>query len=76
MSLYFFVVPVLPDETFTIEEAAVFLRKSVPTLRDWIRGDPTLPFSKKGKEYIFLRSDLEAWLRADYSANAKRVLRG
>jgi excisionase family DNA binding protein len=60
--------------TLTLDQAAEFLNWKPRTLLRKIKEDPTLPVRKAGKEYRFLQSDIEEWLRAGYSDAAKEML--
>jgi excisionase family DNA binding protein len=60
--------------SLTLEQAAEFLNWKPRTLLRKIKDDPTLPVCKKGKEYRFIQSDIEEWIRAGYSGEAKKLL--
>lgn len=53
----------IQDQILTVEEAAAFLRLSVPTVRSKTsRGE--LPFMKKGNRLYFSQSELTAYLKS------------
>lgn len=57
------------NENFiSIEDAAAFLNIKPVTLRKWIR-DNNVPAHKIGKQWKFLRSELEEWVRSGKSAS-------
>lgn len=58
--------------TLDLEEAALFLRMHPVTLRNKARSG-AIPGAKPGKQWVFLRVDLEAYLR---SISPARVLQG
>ena len=67
------VITAFPDLlTLDLEEAARFLRMHPVTLRNKARSG-AVPGSKPGKHWVFLRIDLEAYLR---SISPARVLQG
>jgi hypothetical protein len=62
--------------SLTLKQAAEWYGCDPTTWRRMVKRDPTLPRSKKGKEYRFILSDLENWLRADYPEAARKLLQG
>lgn len=62
--------------TLNLQQAALFLGyEDKGSLRRAMRADPTIPGRKVGTGWRFIQGDLEAWLRAGYSAEAKAALR-
>jgi excisionase family DNA binding protein len=55
--------PVASDENFTVEEAAQFLRLSVPTIHR-LKAANKIPFKKVGARVIYRKSELIEWLKA------------
>ena len=53
-------------ETMTVEEAATFLKMHKHTLSELARVRQ-IPWAKPGKRYVFIKEDLVAWLRAQYT---------
>jgi hypothetical protein len=61
---------------FDLHEAAAFLRCHPTILLKMIKEDPTLPCAKLVEDYRFIEADLEGWLRARYTAEARALLNG
>lgn len=53
----------MPRGVMTAEQAAEYLQTSVYTVKRRAR-DGTIPAAKIGREWRFLRSELDAWLSA------------
>ena len=53
----------ITDGYVSIEDAAVFLGISIPTLRQWLKKD-ILPAHKIGKLWKFKISELDAWVKS------------
>jgi len=51
-----------PDEVLTIQQAAGFLKLSVPTLYGLVSRSQ-LPVSKRGKRLYFSKAELTAWIK-------------
>lgn len=63
-------------ETMNVQEAAAFLRLHPETVKKNAR-EGLLPAAKVGRKWLFLRADLEKWLRAggvEYEAAVDRGL--
>ena len=54
------------DGYVSIEDAAVFLGVSIPTLRQWLKKE-LLPAHKIGKLWKFKISELDAWVKSGKS---------
>lgn len=55
------------NELLTVDEAAAMLRTSPATLRYWRQVGTTGPKSAKvGRRVMYRRSDVEAWLKAQF----------
>lgn len=52
------------SEVFTTSEAAAFLRICEKTLRSLLASSNPPPRFRVGRQWRFLRSDLEAWARS------------
>lgn len=52
----------MPSDVLTTREAAEYLRLGVETVKRKAKAGE-LPAAKTGREWRFLRDDLEAWLR-------------
>ena len=59
------------DELLTAEEACGYLKISPRTLYRYIQ-DRRMPAFKLGKEWRFVRSDLEQWIRRRVTVRGKR----
>lgn len=59
----------LPSDTLDLLEAAHYLRMHPVTLRNKMRAG-AVPGAKVGKRWVFLRIDLERYIRSKYSARA------
>lgn len=57
------------SETLDVREAALFLRMHPVTLRNKLRAGE-IPGAKPGKRWVFLRIDLERYIRSKYSPRA------
>lgn len=55
---------VFENPVLTLREAADFIRTSNKTLYKLVR-EKEIPFRKVRREYRFLRSELEAWLKGE-----------
>lgn len=55
-------VPKVKDELLTAEETCRYLKIAQRTLYRYIQ-DRSMPAFKLGKEWRFVRSDLEQWIR-------------
>ncbi|MGN1165921.1 MAG: helix-turn-helix domain-containing protein [Lachnospiraceae bacterium] len=51
-----------------IEEAAEHLGVKPVTIRDWIKKNKGIPARKIGKQWKFLRSELDEWVKSGGSA--------
>lgn len=51
-----------------IEEAAEHLGVKPVTIRDWIKKNKGIPARKIGKQWKFLRSELNEWVKSGESA--------
>lgn len=65
----------MANETMTPAEAAEYLRLGVETVKRKARAGE-LPACKTGRKWLFLRSELEAWLRAGGAGYEAAVDRG
>lgn len=52
----------LKPHLLTVQQAAVFLKLSVPTLYGFTH-NATIPFCKKGKRLYFSKEDLSSWVK-------------
>jgi excisionase family DNA binding protein len=65
----------MANETMTPAEAAEYLRLGVETVKRKARAGE-LPASKTGRKWLFLRSELDAWLKAGGTRHEAIVDRG
>ena len=57
------------DNYISIDEAAEYLGIKTVTLRNWIKGETSIPAHKIGKLWKFKRSELDAWVQSGKSAS-------
>ena len=62
-------------ETLDLQQAATFLCMSPASLREKAKSG-RIPGAKPGKRWVFLRKDLEAYLRSLYSGTGQAPLSG
>ncbi len=62
--------PQLKDELLTVAETCRYLKVTPRTLYRYIK-DGDLPAFKLGKEWRFVRSELEQWIRQRASASRR-----
>ena len=63
------------EHTLTLKEAANFLHMAPATLREKAASG-TIPAAKPGKRWVFLESELVAFLKAGYPNSGKASLSG
>lgn len=55
-------VPITVDQNFTVDEAAQFLRLSVPTLHR-LKAAGKIPYKKVGARTVYVKTELVKWLK-------------
>ena len=60
------------DELLTIQQAAAFLKLSVPTLYGFTH-NATIPFCKKGKRLYFSKADLSNWIKTGRNKTKEEI---
>ncbi|WP_158279514.1 helix-turn-helix domain-containing protein [Arcicella aurantiaca] len=61
-----------PHEYLSIEEASIFLKRSISTLYSDCHNN-SIPFYKRGKFNYFLKSELDEWLASGRKKTAKEI---
>jgi len=56
------------EKWINVEEAAEYLGVKPGTVRSWLRKDTGIPAHKIGKQWKFLISELNAWVKSGKSA--------
>ena len=56
------------DKWISIDEAAEYLGVNKDTIRNWIKKETDIPAHKIGKQWKFILSELDEWIKSGKSA--------